>query len=232
MAEARDSAFEMAVGLVEGNRLDQGLWCEESQRLLVRAHAHGHRITVTHDRYDDILSFAWAKPSLSGNGTDGVTVRTAALPLFPELPRIWFPFWPVSADSIACKMKSEEAVLEALGAEAPAEFLSCAALNEAAWDWAWAQVPDDVRQRLEARGVRAEFLPDRDFSSGVGWLGATLEVRPPTDGTRTYQVRSPRLHTSLGALLGLGGNHYCMLLSPARAVDLLLAEGIDQLRPI
>jgi hypothetical protein len=78
-------------------------------------------------------------------------------------------------------------------------------------------VPAASLARYQAKGHTLTLVADANDSSGVTWLASGLGWA--VDGAGDVTVQAHALVTSPDAPLGLGGMHYCTLLTPARAVE-------------
>ena len=89
---------------------------------------------------------------------------------------------------------------------------------------AWAQ--DQVSPAASARSAGITVLPDAMKSAGPEWVFSPLLLHP-ADATGRWEVQSPALLTELSDTEldpTFAGNHYCKVLSPVRALELVLED--------
>ena len=204
---------------------EDGPWCEQVQRWLANLAAPDNaRLATDHVAYDDLLGFMWSKPQASVSG-GGVSVTTRAHASWFTDPMDSSPDTPESARELSCKMKSQQALLGLLPGAASVGPRTCADLNALTLDWALQRVSPAAKARFAASGAQLTFAPDKGCATGIGWVSSGLELTPTAPGQ--VAVRSPALVTAPGAG-SQDGVCYCKLLSPARAVEWVLVEGLKR----
>ncbi|XP_042206774.1 uncharacterized protein LOC121855736 isoform X4 [Homarus americanus] len=128
------------------------------------------------------------------------------------------------------KFKSREAIMELLiplGVEFGDE-VSCRDINQAAFDLALSTASGLSKSRFETRGRSSTFHPDEVKLTGSGWLEAHLLYSITDAG---LEVKSPSLPTDVNVGFGLGGMHYCKLLTPTRALEYLIIDSLVGTQP-
>jgi len=130
---------------------------------------------------------------------------------------------PVTTGELLAKFVSgQNAGKMLLGRTLPADGDVCADLNAQAYEYALRNAGAKTRQRFEAHGQELAFDATAYKSAGPLWVY----------GKMAWKEKSGKMHLkSSGLLTGLGdreidGNHYCKLLSPARAMEWVYIEGL------
>ncbi len=132
------------------------------------------------------------------------------------------------ATEVMCKTKSRSAVAQALYADfnrVDASAPSCAGYTEATLTWARGQVSPAAASRFGGVTV----LPDAAKTAGPEWVFSPLQLRPADPVTGRWEVQSPSLLTQLSDTdldPRFAGNHYCKVLSPVRALELILDDAV------
>jgi len=129
----------------------------------------------------------------------------------------------VSAIEIGTKLASRQLAYSRTGQPAPDSLDDgnrCAAINKAAYSWALAAASKDARERHEAHGMKMRFVNDEKPTPPAGpwWIWNYLQYKP-NHSTNTLDVSSWYAFYPLSGLKYGAGNHYCKLLSPARAME-------------
>eukprot|EP00940_MAST-03C_sp_MAST-3C-sp2_P001158 g1158.t1 len=138
----------------------------------------------------------------------------------------------VSAIEIATKMVSRQLAFNLTGEADPSDALDagdrCATINKAAVEWALGAVNEASRARYASHGVPLRMIADRKPTPPAGpwWIWNYLSFAY-NDTSETIDVSSWYAFYSLSGPAYGAGNHYCKLLSPARAMEWIL---IDSLR--
>jgi hypothetical protein len=139
----------------------------------------------------------------------------------------------VSAIEIATKMVSRQKACNVTGQESCPDSLDdgdrCAAINREAIDLALTQgCSESCRQRYESQGTPLRVISDRKPfpPAGPWWIFNYLSFQR-NETSHTMDVSSWYAFYSTSGLKYGAGNHYCKLLSPARALEWIM---IDSLR--
>jgi len=148
-----------------------------------------------------------------------------------------------SAQEIGTKLLSRQCTLT-LGLGEKADFSQddpdfCAATNQKALDWALKHVPAASAKRFQSKGVQLVMGKDLQKQGGPLWLYARLELnKKEQDGRQVVEVVSPAQKTEQdywkdhfhvprpSAVPDPGCYHYCKLLSPARALEWIMVDGL------
>jgi hypothetical protein len=163
-----------------------------------------------------------------------LNVTTVSEPVYDWLERlVGWGFAHSTAREIRVKMKSRQ-VYQRHSSNASAGFSVdsvdvCADINRAAFEWALSRAPAATRARFEASGLQPRFLADHHFFLPIGplWIETPLKLRVKWDrgAKQPYLgVTSISMRTDLDSRLNSlhpdsGGQHYCKVLSPARAME-------------
>ena len=126
---------------------------------------------------------------------------------------------PAAPSTIACKMKSHEAIAQALSVESKSS-LSCADVNRATFDLAKSLLNSEQYDSWVKWGKKISFGEDRARNAGPIWLASKATIED--DGEATI-VRSGALNTALDSPL-VAGMHYCKLVAPSRAFEWFLVD--------
>ena len=141
----------------------------------------------------------------------------------------------VSAIEIGTKMASRQLVFnktsEADGGPPAPDSLDdgdrCAAINKQAYEWALGVASPAARQRHEQHGVAMRMVKDEQPfpPAGPWWIWNYLQYKGNSDN-RTLDVASWYAFYSTSGLAYGAGNHYCKLLSPARAMEWIYTDSL------
>merc|ERR1719199_1497888 len=150
----------------------------------------------------------------------------------------------LSAEEIGTKLYSRQCT-ENVGAGKNASFAVddpdfCRQTNELAYKWAQDHVPAHSLERFRKVGIPLTFAADIEKESGPFWLYARLKFSLKTgpDGAEVAEVAAPcgkteqdwwQKHVHIPrphAIPDPGCYHYCKLLSPARAAEWILVDGL------
>ena len=139
----------------------------------------------------------------------------------------------VSAIEIGTKMASRQLVFNITGFPAPDSLDDgnrCAAINEQAYQWAIQAASPAARQRHQEHGMPLRMAADvKPFPpAGPWWIWNYLEYKTNTTSKPTLDVASYYAFYSTSGLAYGAGNHYCKLLSPARAMEWIYTDSLKQ----
>jgi hypothetical protein len=134
----------------------------------------------------------------------------------------------VSAIEIATKLASRQLVYNRTGADAPESLddgVRCKFINDAAYNLAMRSASDAARSRFEKSGRPLVNVADvKPFPpAGPWWIWNYLTYNDKGD---RMEVSSYYAFYSLSASDYGAGNHYCKLLSPARALEWIYTDGL------
>lgn len=133
-----------------------------------------------------------------------------------------------SAIEIATKLASRQLVFNLTGNPSPESLDDgdrCGDINQAAYAWALGAVTAAQRKRFEAHGLPIKMIADTAPTPPAGpwWIWNYLQYKQ-TD--QALSLQSYKAFYSLDANPYGAGNHYCKLLSPARALEWVLTDGL------
>jgi hypothetical protein len=138
---------------------------------------------------------------------------------------------PVSAIEIGTKLASRQFVFNQTGLQIDApdsvdtDQDRCKAINQAAYNWALQRVSQTSLNRFKSSGVALCMAPDKKptIPAGPWWIWTYLDF---TAENGCVSVTSYYAFFNLQASDYGRGNHYCKLLSPARALEWILVDGL------
>mmetsp|Transcript_40330 Transcript_40330/g.90609 ORF Transcript_40330/g.90609 Transcript_40330/m.90609 type:complete len:551 (-) Transcript_40330:244-1896(-) len=136
----------------------------------------------------------------------------------------------VSAIEIATKLSSRQLCYNRTNAPEDPESLDdgdhCAAINQAAYDMAMSTASSAARARFQKSGRPMKMVSDRKPTPPAGpwWVWNYLQYNDK--GTDGMEISSWYAFYSLTAPSFAAGNHYCKLLSPARALEWIYTDGL------
>ena len=171
----------------------------------------------------NLVAFAGSKPRLE-KGDDGaleITVSVLTNTFFNPLD---ITSVQESNKEIACKMKSQEAVLAEVSGSITGDEKSCAELNTQTLEWALSQVTEPQRARYLNEGQPLIAAADKVAKTGITWLPVGLDVKKDPQNPGQSLVTSATLRTDLNAPQRYAGMAYCKLLPASRAVEWILIE--------
>jgi hypothetical protein len=143
-----------------------------------------------------------------------------------------------SALEIRLKMKSRQIYnMFSLDPFAPFtldEINVCAEINEKAYQWALDNADPRALARFNMYGTRMVFAPDYFYPLPIGplWIDGLLRMKlKKVNNERVLWVQSISMKTSADNIFNVlhpdaGGQHYCKLLSPARAMEWIYTDGL------
>jgi hypothetical protein len=164
-----------------------------------------------------------------------------------SVPWIDTGYLPITANELKTKIKSRQAIWEAAGLKNvsyvetdgfPKDGGSgdrCGEINQAAIDWALSMLPEKSRERYEQYGQKLTVGPDiGTCAAGPCWIWDPLRFKKDNDANvvNVQSVGFPSENKNKypcgeGKLLPCSaGFHYCKLLSPARALEWMMVDGL------
>jgi len=191
--------------------------CEDAQHEVLSENLEDGSFKVGSKVLRSIYQFARAKPSLSVNPENQVEVETIQFgsDYSNILDRANLPLAP---SSIACKMKSAEAVSNLMwvpGSQRNGELCSQIQLK-IQQDILGLLSEDQYQRYLHSKNVLGE-AKEKKHSTGFGWLSNRSSLIQK--GDEGFDPVSHSLYTDLNAPFGLEGMVYCKFLSPARLLE-------------
>lgn len=132
---------------------------------------------------------------------------------------------PVSPKELLGKYTSRQAArLLVLGQTVGRDPDFCAEINEKAYQWALGVVSKQARKRFETYGVPMTFGETEYKFMGPLWVSSEIKY---VEKENSLEVVSAGIFTDPGDRTSRG-NHYCKLLSPARALEHILVDGLKR----
>lgn len=215
-----DPRFELAARVTD-------TWCVESFRV-VSGFAQGtiSDPEIFNDLYSEFTPFSGAKSIVDASLDTPVELRAYSKPwCMPELPA------PADlSEHILCKMPNQERVSNVLGLTPDNAVGTCRERNEAAFEWALAQLTEEELAEYQANGIPIEFLDDQVVERGGDWLPLAPRFTPGNE--RSYSLSSPSLQTPYipsDDNQSLDGVHYCTLITPEQALYWVLHRGLKRI---
>jgi len=157
---------------------------------------------------------------------------TVTYPIYSTFDGLDTGFYPTSASELRVKLKSAQSVMEAAGfvnvdfQKSDVDRSICAAINQAAWDWAMGKATV-ATSRFAKIGQPMVFGKDIFLSNaGPAWIENPIEYKPSKDKS-VLNVYAPCSHTPVDyPIASAAGYHYCKLVSPARAMEHIMLDGL------
>lgn len=130
----------------------------------------------------------------------------------------------LAAKSVDCKMVDATRVAQQLNIKTNSS-VQCLEVNKRAVDVAKRLLPSDAVQKHESTGRPFCFRDDATalFNIGPLWVEKAIKL---TETDQCLEVTSTKLVSDIHSLI-FPGNHYCKLLSPARAMDWILTDSVE-----
>jgi len=156
---------------------------------------------------------------------------TATIAVFSSVEE---PLDPVDASpnahcstEIAVKMVSQELVSTRLPGGTFGAVRSCSDLNQLAMQQALLAAPLPSWERFDRRGLPVTYLEDHQAAAGPLWVQGRLRLNYSDTG---LTVQSVAIKTGVHSPI-FPGNHYCKLLTPSRALEYVLIDGLRGTEP-
>jgi hypothetical protein len=201
-------------------------WCTESQRK-VPGVPDSSSITVRHVPQLKLDS-CHTSYAVNSSGKLQLNLCDYSAYTYGHRPP-WNPTY-AGAQDISCKMIAQDRVAQLL--ELPAPDMSdpavknfCQTINEAAFDKAKALVEKSwprAVDRFSSQGKTMKFHNDTQTSAGPLWLFEGLKFQ---ELQKEIHISGVALISSIKSLI-YPGNHYCKLLSPSVAVEIIMSMGL------
>ena len=104
----------------------------------------------------------------------------------------------------------------------------CAEINDFSIQWAYNQLSVEAKANYDAFGVKLVTGEDLGpFNAGSTWIWTFMDYSESTDGTQMMVVRAPMMRTPTDYFAQkAAGFHYCKVLSPFRAVEWMMIDGL------
>jgi hypothetical protein len=169
-----------------------------------------------------------------------LNVTTVSQLVFDRFEKTDLQFPHSTAAEIRVKMKSRQ-IYHRLSENPNASFQLdddlkiCASINEAAFNWAMDTASEHARSRFTKWGKKLVYLNDHvTLSVGPLWINGKLRYSKELnkDGEEFLGIQSVSMKTDGDKRLinrlhpDSEGQHYCKLLSPARAMEWIYTDGL------
>lgn len=231
-----DSGMQMIKGALQESKtlsapflkarsLEQsGRWCELAQ-LQIAGPEFDTRLGINPIIADSAVSFMSGHTDTQLDSSGILNLDIVSYAKYPQdilrLGKL------ISADEIACKMVSKEKIASDFFVDISADKATCKQLNEMALDYASKSVSPHAWQRYLAKGKKIIFEDDVPAAIGPQFVFlSSLDYKVEEDALK---VASPILFTSVNSRI-YPGNHYCKVLSPARAIEWISTDSLPLLR--
>ena len=169
-------------------------------------------------------------------------VTTVSESVYDRFDSLDTGFTHATAAEIRLKMKSRQLYRRnTVDPFAPYEVDNmnvCKEINELAYKWALEHASPHARARFLQYGTEMRFIEDYHFPIAIGplWINTKLRMKERQDaasGETVLEVQSISMKTDLDSWINKlhpdsGGQHYCKLLSPARAMEWIYTDGLRQ----
>lgn len=219
----------IAQPFIEATKMDL-TWCARAQSLLAKS-PEALDVHVEH-RYDS-ANLEHCHPNVTKDG-DLVKVSVCDYRFYSYLNSSLPDFAPTyeGAQDISCKMVSEDKIASALG-QADVDMSSdevmnkCAWLNRQAYEAALdliTKVWPKATQRFAVQGKEVTFKEDSQAFMGPQWVLTGLGFKE-TD--TAVEIQSEALISPVTSRI-YPGSHYCKLLAPSKAVELVMTRGLTK----
>eukprot|EP00656_Telonema_subtile_P023872 TRINITY_DN2552_c0_g1_i11.p1 TRINITY_DN2552_c0_g1~~TRINITY_DN2552_c0_g1_i11.p1 ORF type:complete len:253 (+),score=63.95 TRINITY_DN2552_c0_g1_i11:433-1191(+) len=197
---------------ISAQALEASQWCEQSQQISAPNVTTAYSIKV--DVCSNAASFDLKYPSVDGSSKAVVLVDQTEHSLNPTDSSLT----TVAATEIDCKSVTQAGLIKAFGEHGDAAEDSCTLANVQAIVTARKLLAGSASlQRYDTEGKAIVVDADEKYSTGVTWQAARFGFH--TDEQHVI-VQSPRLVT--------GSTMLCKLLSPSRAIEYMMVDGLPK----
>ncbi|MCU0662078.1 MAG: hypothetical protein MUC50_07100 [Myxococcota bacterium] len=225
LTSATAAARSALAPFAQAFELEAQQWCTIAEETLVELRASQlEQMEITLAIYDNPDDFYGELPTLEVTKVKGQRPVAVVGALQYARPRKANSSW-FSSVSVACKLRSQAAVFEALSMSPPKTHSSCADVNRAALAWAKGAVPQRVAERYVEQGIALDFNPDEYHTIGPQWKAAELRWKGLNKTPAAAVITSPALLADTWIPYA-GGMHYCKVLSPATAMEWVWRESL------
>jgi len=165
------------------------------------------------------------KPILNVNGKGEGDVQSYVMSPYSDKTFKLDAKVPISSVELMGKFISRQNAMQSVfGKTVGQDSDLCKDLNQKAYDYAISAASSKSRSRFLQHGQPMSFGSTVYKGIGPQWVSTTLEMK---DQTSSMLVTSAGLFTEPGPR-AIDGNHYCKLLSPARAMEWVYVDGLKQ----
>ena len=225
MRGALKESKDLSAPFLKARSLEQsGGWCEKAQ-LQIAGPEFDARLAITPILADSNLKFMSGHTNTELDGSGLLKVDIVSYAKYPK--DLMGLGKQIAADEIACKMVSKEKISSDFFLNIPTGKATCKQLNEMALNYASTLVSPHVWQRYIDKGKKIIFEDDVPAAIGPQFVFlSSLKYQVDEDGLK---VASPILFTGVDSRM-YPGNHYCKVLSPARAVEWISTDSLPLLK--
>jgi len=209
-----DSKMAYTTGLLSGwlaAQADEGAWCEAAQ--LANAPDVTGTFHINTSTCSNFASFDITYPSVKASSGEVDVVSEVEHSLNPTDSSLT----AVAATEVDCKILTEKALISAFGGNGTSGTDGCEQANQAALSKAYGWVPAASLARYHKEGKPFAIKADEVYSTGVTWQQGSFGF---ASSSSSVKVQSPRLTT--------GDTVLCKLLSPSRAVEYMMVDGLPR----
>lgn len=174
-----------------------------------------------------------------------LNTTTVTMPVYKEDDTTDMGIDPLSAYEFRTKLKSRQAMWQAVGLDASdvnatdGSLALCRAINQASWDWALKTASSRAKLRFDVVGEPMQMVDD--VVAGIGitgpeWIKDAMvyKRKAAPDSNRTqltvqsFTFKTGNTNRGNVPFIVTAGYHYCKLLSPFRAMEWIFIDGIRQ----
>ena len=174
-------------------------------------------------QFNNRSNFAMSKPSLK------ISDQKIEIEVMQHIRINPNPFdiskFPQSPTAIACKLKSEAAILENLRSEfedSPSSASSCASYNIKTFKSVFSLLSTKQLNRWQKLDAQFEILPDKFYGTGISWVASNIQRNQKSN--TFYEFRLPALYTKVTFAKPFEGMHYCTLLPAQKILEIVSLE--------
>jgi hypothetical protein len=173
--------------------------------------------------------------SCEANPTEDCEIQTITVTqnIYNQKDRLDTGYFPISASEMKTKINSRQRIQEHAG-YSDADFHEldeqgnrCADINQEAINWAYGQLSETSRDLYDQYGVKMVVGDDMGpYNEGPLWIWHYMEYNKDLTAN-TLTVKSPMMRTPTKYLIkSAAGFHYCKVLSPFRALEWMMVDGL------
>ena len=103
----------------------------------------------------------------------------------------------------------------------------CADINQKAIDWAYGKLSKTAKKLYDTYGVKMVVGDDMGpYNEGPLWIWTYMDYKKDLDAN-TYTVKSAMMRTPTDYFIkSASGFHYCKVLSPFKALEWMMVDGL------
>ena len=168
--------------------------------------------------------------------TPSCTLNTVTVTqnIYDDMDKLDSGFISTSADEIRAKLKSRQAVLEAVGYQNVNFNTSdgpsiCKAINQEVYKWALQNAGSHTAERFQMVGVAMVMDQDRGSYIFPHWMLVPLSYNKGKNetGGEIIEVQAAMMRTPVDYFIKpFAAMHFCKLLSPARVTEWMYVDGL------